>query len=140
MTNKKRNTRILANLLGISLLLPFAPLMASAHGGLFDKVPSLSTEQLLRENAGLRRLFTETPANPQQFAGKRIAILTTDGVEQIELEANRDFFKKRGALVEIVAPHLPQYPEKFGVHYPEIRADHILTVRFFDVWTKRKIF
>jgi len=95
-------------------------------------VPSLSTAQLMSENEGLRKLFTEPPSDSRQFQGKRIAILTTDGVEAIELQANRDYFKNRGAEVEIVAPHMPEYPAKFGVQYPLQRQTQILTVRFME--------
>ena len=39
-----------------------------------------------------------------QLAGKRIAILATDGVEEIELTAPREALEKAGATVELLAP------------------------------------
>jgi protease I len=39
------------------------------------------------------------------LSGKKVAILATDGFEQVELTKPRDALKSEGATVEIVAPH-----------------------------------
>jgi protease I len=41
----------------------------------------------------------------QQLNGKRIAILATEGVEQVELTSPRNALEKAGAIVELVSPH-----------------------------------
>ncbi|WP_426193788.1 type 1 glutamine amidotransferase domain-containing protein [Massilia sp. DWR3-1-1] len=40
----------------------------------------------------------------QSLAGKTIAVLMTDGVEQIEFTAPRDFLQQHGARVELLSP------------------------------------
>jgi protease I len=44
----------------------------------------------------------------QQLAGKRVAILATDGVEQSELLAPQQALKQAGATVEVVSPKTGQ--------------------------------
>lgn len=97
-------------------------------------VPRVSTAMLLAqpENRALRELLTEAPADPGQFAGKRIAIVTTDGVEEIELTASVRYFRERGGQVEIIAPPRPAFPDQYGVQIPEIRQTHILTIRYME--------
>lgn len=41
----------------------------------------------------------------RQLIDKRIAILATQGVEQIELTSRRKALEKAGAIVELVSPH-----------------------------------
>ena len=41
----------------------------------------------------------------RQLNGKRIAILATHGVEQVELTSPRKALEKAGATVELVSPH-----------------------------------
>ena len=41
----------------------------------------------------------------RQLSGKRIAILATQGVEQIELTSPRKALEKAGAIVHLVSPH-----------------------------------
>jgi protease I len=41
----------------------------------------------------------------RQLNGRRIAILATQGVEQVELTSPRDALQKAGAIVELVSPH-----------------------------------
>ncbi|PWU12910.1 MAG: type 1 glutamine amidotransferase [Bdellovibrio sp.] len=103
-----------------------------AQAAQMQSVPRLSTRQLEEENEPLRRVLHDSPSNPHQFEGKRLAILTTDGVESIELSANRDYFRKRGAVVDIVAPRLPKIDRRLGVQYPLEREHNILTVRYME--------
>jgi protease I len=97
-------------------------------------VPRISTAMLLSapENKSLRDLLTMSTFEPSLLEGKRIAVLTTDGVEEIELTATRKYLKERGAQVEIISPKRPAYPDHFGVQIPVIRQTHILTVRYME--------
>ena len=45
--------------------------------------------------------------NGQSLAGKRVAVLMTDGVEQIEYTSPRSFLEERGAKVTLIAPKAP---------------------------------
>lgn len=97
-------------------------------------VPRISTAKLLAqpENHDLNVLITNPPANPRQFAGKRVAVITSDGVEEIELTATLEYFRKRGAEVEILAPAMPHFPDRFGVQIPAVRQTHILAIRYME--------
>ena len=57
-------------------------------------VPRMSTALLLdaSENRAVRELWTEPATNPTAYAGKRIAVIATDGVEEIELTTVLHFF------------------------------------------------
>jgi protease I len=55
--------------------------------------------------AGLSYSATQPPVHdPQQFKGKRIAILAAHGVQESELVFPYQFLKARGATIDIVAP------------------------------------
>lgn len=99
-------------------------------------VPRLSTLQLLnagdKDNEALKQLLLNKAANPAEHAGKKIAVLATDGVEEIELAATINYFKDRGARVELISTRMPVIPTKFGVQFPAFRKTHILTVRFME--------
>lgn len=97
-------------------------------------VPRVSTPMLLAqpENRALRDLLTLPPSNPHQFAGKRVAVVTTDGVEEIELTATVLYFRGRGAELDIISPPRPNFPAQFGVQFPAIRDSHILTIRYME--------
>ena len=43
--------------------------------------------------------------NKRQLIGRRIAILATEGVEQVELTSPRKALEKAGATVDLVSPH-----------------------------------
>ena len=96
--------------------------------------PRISTAMLLSapENADLRALIVVPPENARQFAGRTIAVVATDGVEEIELTATLGFFRARGATVHLIAPPRPSYPAHFGVQIPEVRETHILTIRYME--------
>lgn len=97
-------------------------------------LPRVSTAQLFDapENSALRELWTEHPTNSSEFAGKRIAVISTDGVEEIELTTILHFFKSRGAAIDLIAPRKPSYPAYFGLQIPEQRATHILTIHYIE--------
>lgn len=84
------------------------------------------------ENAELRTIWTDPPADPSAFVGKRIGVIATDGVEEIELTTVLHFFRTRGATVDVVAPKKPSYPTFLGLQIPDIRATHILTIHFIE--------
>src|SRR5271154_3322771 len=90
-------------------------------------LPRLSTAQLLDapENSALKQLWVESPTNPSEFVGKKIAVISTDGVEEIELTTILHYFKSRGASVDLIAPKKPSYPRFLGLQIPDQRATHI---------------
>ncbi len=102
--------------------------------------PRISNAQLLDapENRELRELWVKPPADPAAYAGKKIAVIATDGVEEIELTSILHFFKTRGALVHLVSPKKPVYPAHLGLQIPAIRETHILTIRYIETagWIK----
>jgi protease I len=97
-------------------------------------LPRLSAAQLLNapENQALRALWTEAPAEPSIFADKKIAVISTDGVEEIEITTILHYFRSRGAVVHLIAPKKPSYPTSLGIQIPEQRATHILTVHYIE--------
>jgi protease I len=94
----------------------------------------LNTSMILAadENEGFKRFLFEKPANPTLLSGKRFAILSTDGVEELELTVPYTYLQERAATVHLVAPRYEPLPPKYGVQYPEVRRTHILTVRFME--------
>jgi protease I len=82
------------------------------------------------ENEALKKLMLEEPANPRELAGRRVAIIATDGVEQLTVAYR--YFAERGATIHLVSPRFAPLPAKFGVEYPTKRRTHILTVRFIE--------
>ncbi len=105
-------------------------------------VPTLSNTLLMSApgalNEAFRKLLLDAPQNASELAGKRIAVLSTDGVEEIELTAMLVFLRERGARADLVSPRRPQFPPQFGVRYPEQRNTHILTAHFMEnaTWVK----
>ncbi len=98
--------------------------------------PRLSTAQIMTagapENEALRRLMLDKPSDARLLAGKRVAILATDGVEEIELTVPYKYLEERGATVHLVSPRLEPMPAKYGVQMPAMRQTHILTIRFME--------
>jgi protease I len=97
-------------------------------------VPRISAAQLLDapENKALKELWTEPPTDAAAYAKKRIAVIATDGVEEIELTTILHYFKSRGALVELISPPKPSYPAFLGMQIPEQRRTHILTIHYIE--------
>lgn len=99
-------------------------------------VPRLSTEMMIQGNGEtaqkLRSLLTNEGADSTLLRGKRIAIITTDGVEEVELTIPHNYFEARGARVDIVAPKSPVYPDWVPVQVPAVRETHILMVRYME--------
>jgi protease I len=97
-------------------------------------LPRISAAQLLDapENIALKELWTKIPTNPAEFAGKKIAVISTDGVEEIELTTILHYFKSHGASVDLIAPKKPSYPNYLGLQIPEQRATHIVTIHYIE--------
>jgi protease I len=97
-------------------------------------LPRISAAQMLDapENLALRKIWTEAPTAPNAYAGKRIGVIATDGVEEIELTTVLHFFKSRGADIQLIAPRKPTFPAFLGVQIPAIRDSHILTIHYIE--------
>lgn len=94
---------------------------------------NVNTNLLITDPANVKlrdKLMEE--ADPNLLKGQRIAILSTDGVEEVEITFMYELLKDRGAQVELVAPKAPKYPSQFAVQVPAIRATHILTSHYMD--------
>jgi protease I len=97
-------------------------------------VPCISTAALLAhpKNAALRALVMEEPRDPLALANRKIAIISTDGVEELELLVPLRYLRGRGATVHVLAPKKPTYPDHLGILIPDIRATHVMTVRYME--------
>ena len=106
-------------------------------------VPTLDTVALLEggapPNDQLRDFVFNEPADPDLLKEKRIAILCTDGVEEVELIVPRAYFRGIGAEVDLVAPRNKPLPAMLGLRVPAQRDTHILSVRAMENHTWQKI-
>ena len=94
-----------------------------------NSVPEISTMDILNNNNELAELASGTNISAD-LKGKRIAIVSTDGVEELEIIIPIIYLKNRGAAVEVIAPQVTDFPPNFGVRIPSIRKTHILTVNY----------
>jgi protease I len=94
--------------------------------------PRLSGAQFLDapENKAIQDIWMLPPDNPKLHAGRRIAVLSTDGVEEIEINTILHYFRSRGAKVDLISPKLPTNPAHFGIQFPVIRETHIMTITY----------
>ena len=97
-------------------------------------VPRISTAKMLSEpeNKGIYDIWVNEPEDPRQFSGKRIAVIATDGVEEIELTTVLHYFRSRGANVQLVSPPKPNFPSIFGIEIPDIRETHIQAIHYIE--------
>ncbi len=95
-------------------------------------LPRLSSAQMLDapENSAIRDIWLLAPDNAKLHAGRKIAVIATDGVEEIELNTVLHYFRSRGAQVDLIAPKNPSYPDFLGLQVPAARETHILTITF----------
>src|SRR5260370_3352983 len=95
-------------------------------------VPKLSNAQILDapENNAIRDIWLLPPDNPTLHAGRKVAVVATDGVEEIELNTVLHYFRSRGAQVDLIAPKKPTYPYFLGLQIPAVRETHIMTITF----------
>lgn len=97
-------------------------------------VPSLNTNLLLSypDDANRNLLaFLGRDENQTFLQGKRIAIVSTDGVEEIELTIPLRKLREMGATVDVVAPESSDIGP-LGIVMPAIRQSHIMTIRFIE--------
>lgn len=60
--------------------------------------------------------FIKKPvADAQEFAGRQVAIVATDGASTFELESIRDYLVARGASVDVVTPRPVAVPRVIGM-------------------------
>ena len=64
-----------------------SPLRALLNVEASASVPKLSNAQMLdaRENSAIRDIWLLRPDNPKLHGGRKVAVIATDGVEEIEL-------------------------------------------------------
>lgn len=82
-------------------------------------------------NKALKVLLNAAP-DPTLLKGKRVAVIVTDGVEEIELTFVRKILIDRGAEVHIISPKKPSYPPMFGAYVPANRDQYISTVKWMQ--------
>src|SRR4030081_900788 len=109
-----------------------SPLRALLNVEASASVPKLSNAQMLDapENSAIRDIWLLPPDNPKRHAGRKIGVVATDGVEEIELNTVQHYFRSRGAQVELIAPKRPSYPDFLGLQIPAVRETHIMTITF----------
>ncbi|WP_051334752.1 hypothetical protein [Bradyrhizobium sp. Ai1a-2] len=76
-------------------------------------VPRLSNAQMLDapENSAIRDIWLVPAENPTLHRGRKIAVIATDGVEEIELTTVLQYFRARGAQVDLAQEtYLPGIP------------------------------
>jgi protease I len=99
-------------------------------------VPRLSTQLMATAEGELNRelldLLVEEAPQAKSLAGKRVAILATNGVEELELTAPMRWLKNRGATVHLVSPKVEPGPNPFGGQVPETARTHVLTIRHME--------
>jgi protease I len=117
-----------------------SPLRALLNVEASTSVPKLSNAQMLDapENSAIRDIWLLPPCNPKLHAGRKVAVVATDGVEEIELTTVLHYFRSRGAQVELIAPRKPSYPDFLGLQIPAVRETHIMTITFIGIggWVK----
>src|SRR5260370_17348770 len=109
-----------------------SPLRALLNVEASASVPKLSNAQMLDgpQNSAIRDIWLLPPDNPNLHAGRKVAVVATDGVEEIELTTILHYFRSRGAQVELIAPKKPSYPDFLGLQIPAVRETHIMTIPF----------
>ncbi|MCW2932170.1 MAG: intracellular protease, PfpI family protein, partial [Actinomycetia bacterium] len=114
---------------------PTSPFKALLNTEASASVLRLSTAQMLDapENSAIRDIWLLPPDNPRLHAGRRVAVVATDGIEEIELNTVLYYFRSRGAQVDLIAPKNPSYPYFYGLQVPAVRETHILTITFIAI-------
>jgi protease I len=82
------------------------------------------------ENKAIQDIWVLPPGDAELHVGKKIAVIATDGVEEIEVTTVLHYYRTRGAQVDLIAPKLPQYPAHLGIQFPSIRETHIMTITY----------
>ena len=84
-----------------------------------------------KENRELRE-FLYAKRDPNLLKDKKIAVMATDGVEELELTIPLQYFRDLGATTHLISPFYKPLSSNLGVEYPPARKTHILTVRFME--------
>lgn len=117
-----------------------SPLRALLNVEASASVPRLSNAQMLDapQNSAIRDIWLLPPDNPKLHAGRKVAVIATDGVEEIELTTVLHYYRSRGAQVDLIAPKKPTYPDSLGIQIPTVRETHILTITYIATggWIK----
>ncbi len=112
-----------------------ADLVSLSVEGPADDVMGVNSEWLINDsndaNKAIKQMLNEK-ANPDELKGKKVAVVVSDGVEEIELTFVRKMLENRGAAVHIISPRKPNYPPMFGAYVPEKRSTHISTVKWMQ--------
>ncbi|HIF9254065.1 TPA: type 1 glutamine amidotransferase domain-containing protein [Photobacterium damselae] len=98
-------------------------------------VPTLDTIKLITADGELNKELKDFMLNEHQhdlLKDKKIAILATDGVEEIEILVPLNYLRQVGAKVSVVSPKKEEFPDSLGVKFPENRNTHIMTVRLME--------
>jgi protease I len=99
-------------------------------------VPLLSTIALATADGELNRelnhFLFDPPSDPHLLQGKKIAIVCTNGVEEVEILGAHRWLTEHGATVHIVAPKAGQLPPAYGVKMPPIAETHVLAIRLME--------
>ena len=98
-------------------------------------VPTLDTAKLMDADGKLNnelKSFVHSKHDSQLLKGKNIAILATDGVEELEILVPLNYLRQVGAHVTVVSPRKEILPDTLGLKIPEIRSTHIMTVRLME--------
>src|SRR6202020_3355016 len=109
-----------------------SPLRALLNVEASASVLKLSNAQMLDapQNSAIRDIWLLPPDNPDLHAGRKVAVIATDGVEEIELTTVMHYFRSCGAHLDLIAPKKPAYPDYLGLQIPAVRETHILTINF----------
>src|SRR3977135_78096 len=109
-----------------------SPLRALLNLEASASMPKLSNAQMLDapENSAIRDIWLLRPDNPKLHAGRKVAVVATDGVEEIELNTVLHVFRYGGAQVDLIAPNKPSNPYFHGIQIPAVRETHIITITF----------
>jgi protease I len=99
-------------------------------------VPLLSTIALATADGELNRelnqFLFDPPSDPDLLRGKRIAIVCTNGVEEVEILGAHRWLTEHGATVHIVGPKAGPLPPSYGVKMPPIAETHVLAIRLME--------
>ena len=109
-----------------------SPLRALLNSETSTALPKISNAQLLEDpqNKEVRDLWVLPAENPELLSGRKIAVVATDGVEEIELTTILHYFRTRGATIDLISPKMPTYPNFLGLQIPATRATHILAITY----------
>src|SRR5260221_11946765 len=90
-----------------------SPLRALLNVEASASVPKLSNAQMVDapENSMIRDIWLMPPDNPNLHAGRKVAVVATDGVEEIDLTTILHYYRSSGARVTLIAPKKHSYPD-----------------------------